>query len=119
MKLQEVFCRNDAQDADPAVIEIVRGGRLGSKHVVRRSEMRKFACIAGGAAAICCALHALNQYLYHKRLTEKALQKQLAPMHAQIDALMHDNMTLRQELAALQAGTAPEQPAPDAQTPEA
>lgn len=107
MKLQEVFCRNDAMADDPAVIEIVRGGRLGSKHVVRRSELRKFALIAGGVAAVCCALHTLNQYLYHKRLTEKALQKQLAPMHAQIDALMHDNMTLRQELAALQAAQEP------------
>lgn len=118
MKLQEVFCRNDAMADDPAVIEIVRGGRLGSKHVVRRSEMRKFALIAGGVAAACCALHTLNQYLYHKRLTEKALQKQLAPMHAQIDALMHDNMTLRQELAALQAAQEPPAEAAPAENTE-
>ena len=44
---------------DPAVVEITRGGKNRSHHVLRRSDMKKVGLIAGGAFV---ALTALNVY---------------------------------------------------------
>ena len=50
---------------DPAVVEITRGGKNRSHHVLRRSDMKKVGLIAGGAFI---ALTALNVYSHYKLL---------------------------------------------------
>ena len=77
---------------DPAVVEITRGGKNKSHHVLRKSDMKKVGLIAGGAFV---ALTALNVYSHRK------VKKQLEPMRAELEELRTQNEALRQALAEI------------------
>ena len=105
---------------DPAVIEITRGGKNRSHHVLRRSEMKKVGLIAGGTFAALTALNVYSHYKLHQKLADRKLKKQLAPLQAELDELRTQNEALRQALDELKPRPAAPQsaPAPDAEASE-
>ena len=88
---------------DPAVVEITRGGKNRSHHVLRRSDMKKVGLIAGGAFVALTALNVYSHYKLHQKIADRKLKKQLAPLNAQLDELRTENEALRQALAELPA----------------
>ena len=72
---------------DPAVVEITRGGKNRSHHVLRRSDMKKVGLIAGGAFVALTALNVYSHYKLHQKIADRKLKKQLAPLNAQLDEL--------------------------------
>ena len=86
---------------DPAVVEITRGGKNRSHHVLRRSDMKKVGLIAGGAFVALTALNVYSHYKLHQKIADRKLKKQLAPLNAQLDELRTENEALRQALAEL------------------
>ena len=89
---------------DPAVVEITRGGKNRSHHVLRRSDMKKVGLIAGGAFVALTALNVYSHYKLHQKIADRKLKKQLAPLNAQLDELRTENEALRQALAELKPG---------------
>ena len=72
---------------DPAVVEITRGGKNKSHHVLRKSDMKKIGLIAGGAFVALTALNVYSHYKLHQKIADRKLKKQLAPLNAQLDEL--------------------------------
>ena len=97
---------------DPAVVEITRGGKNRSHHVLRRSDMKKVGLIAGGAFIALTALNVYSHYKLHQKIADRKLKKQLAPLNAQLDELRTENEALRQALAELKPRPVAPQPAP-------
>lgn len=97
---------------DPAVVEITRGGKNRSHHVLRRSDMKKVGLIAGGAFIALTALNVYSHYKLHQKIADRKLKKQLAPLNAQLDELRTENEALRQALAELKPRPSAPQPAP-------
>ena len=95
---------------DPAVVEITRGGKNKSHHVLRKSDMKKVGLIAGGAFVALTALNVYSHYKVHQAIADRKVKKQLVPMQEQLSRLLEENTQLRQELNELKAS----QPAPEA-----
>lgn len=87
---------------DPAIVEIARGGIHPSHHVLRRSDMKKVGWIACGSFVALTALSVFSHYKIHQAIANHKLQKKLAPVTAELEALRAENETLRQQLAAQQ-----------------
>ena len=100
--------------ADPAIVEITRGGKNSSHHVIRKSEMKKVGLIAGGAFLALTALNVYSHYKLHQAMADRKAKKQLAPMRAELEELRTQNEALRQALAEIKPKQ-PEQPAADAE----
>ena len=83
---------------DPAVVEITRGGKNRSHHVLRRSDMKKVGLIAGGAFVALTALNVYSHYKVHQAIADRKVKKQLAPLNDKLDALQAENRMLRAEL---------------------
>ena len=64
---------------DPAVVEITRGGKNKSHHVLRKSDMKKIGLIAGGAFVALTALNVYSHYKVHQAIADRKVKKQLAP----------------------------------------
>ena len=108
---------------DPAVVEITRGGKNRSHHVLRRSDMKKVGLIAGGAFIALTALNVYSHYKLHQKIADRKLKKQLAPLNAQLDELRTENEALRQALAELKprplrSPRPPRKPKPPSRRPE-
>ena len=106
MKLKEAIC---SKSENPPIVEIVRGGRHGSRHVLRKSDMKKVGLIAGGAFVALTALNVYSHYKLHQTIADRKVKKQLIPMQEQLSRLLAENTQLRQELTELKAS----QPAPE------
>ena len=102
---------------DPAVVEITRGGKNRSHHVLRRSDMKKVGLIAGGAFVALTALNVYSHYKLHQKIADRKLKKQLAPLNAQLDELRTENEALRQALA-LRSPRPPQKPRLPSRRPE-
>ena len=99
-------------ESDPAIVEITRGGKNKSHHVLRKSDMKKVGLIAGGAFIALTALNVYSHYKLHQKIADRKLKKQLAPLNAQLDELRTENEALRQALAELKPRPVAPQPAP-------
>ena len=97
---------------DPAVVEITRGGKNRSHHVLRRSDRKKVGLIAGGAFVALTALNVYSHYKVHQAIADRKVKKQLAPLREELDALRTENEALRQALAEIK----PRQPEPAPET---
>ena len=86
---------------DPAVVEITRGGKNKSHHVLRKSDMKKVGLIAGGAFVVLTALNVYSHYKVHQAITDRKVKKQLEPMRAELEELRTQNEALRQALAEI------------------
>ena len=86
---------------DPAVVEITRGGKNRSHHVLRRSDMKKVGLIAGGAFVALTALNVYSHYKVHQAIADRKVKKQLEPMRAELEELRTQNEALRQALAEI------------------
>ena len=64
---------------DPAVVEITRGGKNKSHHVLRKSDMKKIGLIAGGAFVALTALNVYSHYKLHQAIADRKVKKQLEP----------------------------------------
>ena len=106
MKLKEAIC---SKSENPPIVEIVRGGRHGSRHVLRKSDMKKVGLIAGGAFVALTALNVYSHYKLHQAIADSKVKKQLVPMQEQLSRLLEENTQLRQELTELKTS----QPAPE------
>ena len=94
---------------DPAVVEITRGGKNKSHHVLRKSDMKKVGLIAGGAFVALTALNVYSHYKVHQAIADRKVKKQLVPMQEQLSRLLEENTQLRQELTELKTS----HPAPE------
>ena len=83
---------------DPAIVEIARGGKNKSHHVLRKSDMKKVGLIAGSAFV---ALNVYSHYKVHQAIADRKVKKQLAPLREELDALRTENEALRQALAEI------------------
>ena len=81
---------------DPAVVEITRGGKNKSHHVLRKSDMKKVGLIAGGAFVALTALNVYSHYKVHQAIADRKVKKQLEPMRAELEELRTQNEALRQ-----------------------
>ena len=106
MKLKETIC---SKSENPPIVEIVRGGRHGSRHVLRKSDMKKVGLIAGGAFVALTALNVYSHYKLHQAIADHKVKKQLVPMQEQLSRLLEENTQLRQELTELKTS----HPAPE------
>ena len=106
MKLKEAIC---SKSENPPIVEIVRGGRHGSRHVLRKSDMKKVGLIAGGAFVALTALNVYSHYKLHQAIADRKVKKQLVPMQKQLSRLLEENTQLRQELTELKTS----HPAPE------
>ena len=106
MKLKEAIC---SKSENPPIVEIVRGGRHGSRHVLRKSDMKKVGLIAGGAFVALTALNVYSHYKLHQAIAARKVKKQLVPMQEQLRRLLEENTQLRQELTELKTS----HPAPE------
>ena len=86
---------------DPAVVEITRGGKNKSHHVLRKSDMKKIGLIAGGAFVALTALNVYSHYKVHQAIADRKVKKQLAPLREELDVLRTENEALRQALAEI------------------
>ena len=102
MKLKEAIC---SKSENPPIVEIVRGGRHGSRHELRKSDMK----IAGGAFVALTALNVYSHYKLHQAIADRKVKKQLVPMQEQLSRLLEENTQLRQELTELKTS----HPAPE------
>lgn len=107
MKLKEAIC---SKSENPPIVEIARGGRHGSRYVLRKSDMKKVGLIAGGAFVALTALNVYSHYKLHQAIADRKVKKQLVPMQEQLSRLLEENTQLRQELTELKAN----QPASEA-----
>lgn len=96
---------------DPAIVEIARGGLHPVHHVLHRSDMKKVGLIACGSFVALTALGIFSHYKIHQAIANRKLQKKLAPVTAELEALRAENETLRQQLAAKPAAEAANQEA--------
>ena len=85
-------------ERDPAIVEITRGGKNKSHHVLRKSDMKKVGLIAGGAFIALTALNVYSHYKVHQAIADRKVKKQLAPLNDKLDALQAENRMLRAEL---------------------
>lgn len=99
-------------ERDPAIVEITRGGKNKSHHVLRKSDMKKVGLIAGGAFIALTALNAYSHYKLHQAIADRKVKKQLEPMRAELEELRTQNEALRQALAEIK----PRQPEPAPET---
>ena len=106
MKLKEAIC---SKSENPPIVEIVRGGRHGSRHVLRKSDMKKVGLIAGGAFVALTALNVYSHYKLHEAFADRKVKKQLVPRQEQLSRLLEENTQLRQELTELKTS----HPAPE------
>ena len=106
MKLKEAIC---SKSENPPIVEIARGGRHGSRYVLRKSDMKKVGLIAGGAFVALTALNVYSHYKLHQAIADRKVKKQLAPMQEQLSRLLEENTQLRQELTELKTS----HPAPE------
>ena len=86
---------------DPAVVEITRGGKNRSHHVLRRSDMKKVGLIAGGAFVALTAPNVYSHYKVHQAIADRKVKKQLAPLREELEELRTENEALRQALAEI------------------
>lgn len=86
---------------DPAVVEITRGGKNKSHHVLRKSDMKKVGLIAGGAFVALTALNVYSHYKVHQAIADRKVKKQLAPLREELEELRTENEALRQALAEI------------------
>ena len=107
MKLKEAIC---SKSENPPIVEIARGGRHGTRYVLRKSDMKKVGLIAGGAFVALTALNVYSHYKLHQAIADRKVKKQLVPMQEQLSRLLEENTQLRQELTELKDS----QPAPEA-----
>ena len=73
-------------EQDPAIVEITRGGKNKSHHVLRKSDMKKVGLIAGGAFVALTALNVYSHYKLHQAIADRKVKKQLEPMRAELEA---------------------------------
>ena len=106
MKLKEAIC---SKSENPPIVEIARGGRHGSRYVLRKSDMKKVGLIAGGAFVALTALNVYSHYKMHQAIAVRKVKKQLVPMQEQLSRLLEENTQLRQELTELKTS----HPAPE------
>lgn len=99
-------------ERDPAIVEITRGGKNKSHHVLRKSDMKKVGLIAGGAFVVLTALNVYSHYKLHQAIADRKVKKQLEPMRAELEELRTQNEALRQALAEIK----PRQPDPAPET---
>lgn len=99
-------------ESDPAIVEITRGGKNKSHHVLRKSDMKKVGLIAGGAFVALTALNVYSHYKLHQAIADRKVKKQLEPMRAELEELRTENEALRQALAEIK----PRQPEPAPET---
>lgn len=102
---------------DPAVVEITRGGKNRSHHILRKSDLRKAGLIAGGAFVALTALNVYSHYKLHQTIADRKVQKTLAPLQAELEELRTQNEALRQaldEIKPRQAAQPDASPDPDA-----
>lgn len=59
---------------DPAVVEITRGGKNKSHHVLRKSDMKKIGLIAGGAFVALTALNVYSHYKVHQAIADRKVK---------------------------------------------
>ena len=97
---------------DPAAVEISRGGKNRSHHVLRRTDMKKVGLLAGGAFNALTALNVYSHYKPHQAIADRKVKKQLEPMRAELEELRTQNEALRQALAEIK----PRQPDPAPET---
>ena len=88
-------------EQDPAIVEITRGGKNKSHHVLRKSDMKKVGLIAGGAFVVLTALNVYSHYKLHQAIADRKVKKQLEPMRAELEELRTENEALRQALAEI------------------
>lgn len=88
-------------ERDPAIVEITRGGKNKSHHVLRKSDMKKVGLIAGGAFVVLTALNVYSHYKLHQAIADRKVKKQLEPMRAELEELRTQNEALRQALAEI------------------
>lgn len=88
-------------ESDPAIVEITRGGKNKSHHVLRKSDMKKVGLIAGGAFVALTALNVYSHYKLHQAIADRKVKKQLEPMRAELEELRTENEALRQALAEI------------------
>ena len=93
-------------------VEITRGGKNKSHHVLRKSDMKKVGLIAGGAFVALTALNVYSHYKLHQAIADRKVKKQLEPMRAELEELRTQNEALRQALAEIK----PRQPEPAPET---
>ena len=87
---------------DPAVVEITRGGKNKSHHVLRKSDMKKVGLIAGGAFVALTALNVYSHYKVHQAIADRKVKKQLAPAARRAwKNSAQQNEALRQALAEI------------------
>ena len=96
-------------ESDPAIVEITRGGKNKSHHVLRKSDMKKVGLIAGCAFVALTALNVYSHYKLHQAIADRKVKKQLVPMQEQLSRLLEENTQLRQELTELKTS----HPAPE------
>lgn len=118
MKLKEAIC---SKSENPPIVEIARGGRHGSRYVLRKSDMKKVGLIAGGAFVALTALNVYSHYKLHQAIADRKVKKQLAPLREELDALRTENEALRQALAEIkprqqETATEPQPQAPGSDT---
>ena len=95
-------------ERDPAIVEITRGGKNKSHHVLRKSDMKKVGLIA------LTALNAYSHYKLHQAIADRKVKKQLEPMRAELEELRTQNEALRQALAEIKPRQ--QEPAPETKT---
>lgn len=66
-------------ERDPAIVEITRGGKNKSHHVLRKSDMKKVGLIAGSAFVALTALNVYSHYKLHQAIADRKVKKQLDP----------------------------------------
>lgn len=64
---------------DPAVVEITRGGKNKSHHVLRKSDMKKVGLIAGGAFVALTALNVYSHYKVHQAIADRKVKSSSNP----------------------------------------
>lgn len=99
-------------ERDPAIVEITRGGKNRSHHVLRKSDMKKVGLIAGSAFVVLTTLNVYSHYKLHQAIADRKVKKQLEPMRAELEELRTQNEALRQALAEIK----PRQPEPAPET---
>ena len=84
-------------EQDPAIVEITRGGKNKSHHVLRKSDMKKVGLIAGGAFVALTALNVYSHYKVHQAIADRKVKKQLAPLREELEELRTENEALRDQ----------------------
>ena len=109
MKLKEAIC---SKSENPPIVEIVRGGRHGSRHVLRKSDMKKVGLIAGGAVRAILELAGVEDVLAKSLGASNAANVAKATFKAISQLSTRDEVFARRGIALPKtAQAAPEAPA--------